>query len=175
MEKTYTKLLMAVMDGGENDWGTLVERIEEWDLDVFDIVGNVIDSLEDGKCPNINQIMFEVYRLHSEDIKEYIKDIAEDLEDLCEKVYFDEDKLSEYEVEIAVDGMASEYNNSYSFWDTKNMYELMRSYLDEVIEFLVEEEIVEVDGVCQDKGKDCDEIKASIKFLQAICKKEGIK
>ena len=175
MTKTEIKLLMAMTGAGENDIATFVELADKWDLDVFEIVD---DTTVEGKCPSINALLYEAYRVHLDDTLDTIADIAEDLEDTEDVIFFDRDKLESYVVEIDANGMASSYVSSYDFWDADDAYMLMNKYLDEVLTFLVTEDIVQVEDACKNlkeiynvQNTDCDEEKAAIEFLQRTYKK----
>lgn len=175
MERICTQLLSAVLNGSQSSWESLAEKIKEWNLSVFDVVEDANDLLDDGECPNVNQLMYEAYSLHAEDVKGYIKEVVDILKGSCDKVSFDEWYLRGHDVSIVVDIMTNEYNDTYNFWEAKNIHELMGTYSKEVIEFLVKEEVVEVEDICSNKGKNCDEIKASIKFLQSLYEEKGLK
>ena len=175
MNNTETQLIMAMTGAGENDIKKLIQVTEDWELDISSITKEVI--VED-KCPTINALFFEAYRLHANDILDSISDIAEDLEDTEDTIFFDKDKLDSYVVEIDANGVASGYVSSYDFWQTDDIHMLISESLDEVFEFLVTENIVMVDDPCENLKeiygvdiKECSEEAAAIELLKRTYQK----
>ncbi len=149
MENIYLDLLIAIAGGGSSDWGTLAERIEEWNIDVYEAADRAEEITSDRV--DVGALFYEVYEMHTYDVKEWLREIAEEFEDAT-GVIVDVDKIDGYEPQVYENYMCTSYDDPYEFWDASSEEELQSQYLDEVIEFLLEKEVVEVDEkeVCEE-------------------------
>jgi hypothetical protein len=130
------RILSVILGCGELDVNFLVKKIEEWDIEIYDIVEDIKTN-----CNNINanSIIYQVHNYHTIDVKAWISNLLEENE-----IEFDKDKLEEYEISIYTNFLDSGYDDKYQFWNVDNEDELQKN-LSEVIDFLIDENIVKIE------------------------------
>lgn len=144
--------LYEAFGGGSLDWGTLFDKMEKWNIDESDVIERGKELSPDG---DINSFFYAVFQQHEDDVKAWLKDMASDVD-----VYVDEGKIDDYELDYYIDHMASTYDDSYEFWDADDQDDMLK-YVDDIAEFLVENNIVDTDEVtekvCKDRRDNCEE------------------
>ena len=148
-------LLSYILECGSSDLDLLFRQCEDWDIDYTDAVDQVLDR---GEKLNFENLLVEVYYQHIENVKDTLKNILEEIEN--EYISFDYKKLDDYEVNIYFNYRDTSFNNKYSFWEAKDGWEAADVYLDELVEFLIDEGIAEV------RCEDCDEYEVLKKEIQ---------
>ena len=144
-------LLSAVIGGGQFDAATLVKVMSDWDIEPYDVVEDVKSYAE---SIDMQALFLSTYQIHVRDIKNGIKDLCRDIETEDDDVCFDESRLENYEVEIYPNYMCTTYDDPYQLWDYDDIEDIKEHMLDDLVNFLVEEEIVHVQDVCE---KICEE------------------
>ena len=143
-------LLSAMGQGGYNDWGTLIEKMKAWKIDSDDLVDYV--EINQGDL-NIHLLYDGLYYLHVDDIKNIIKEICEDISEDEKIVDCKENLLEQYEVEVYVNCLATTYDNSYELWIADNREDLLENYKEDLIDFLIDEEILVIDKEDEKEAK----------------------
>ena len=144
-------LLSAVIGGGSLDVGTLIKTMSEWDIEAEDVVEDVKSYTEN---IDITSLYLSTYQLHVRNIKDEIKELCKDLKIEDDNISFDEDNLDNYEVKIYVNYMCTTYDDPYELWDYNDIEDIKEHMSDDLVDFLVEEEIIEIGDVCE---KICEE------------------
>ena len=181
-------LLTTILGGGELDIRSLLDTMQRWNIDASDVVEDVKEYSDN---ININALYFSLYQIHVYDLKEQIKELCEDLEEKDSDIAFDEEALDNYEVEIYENFMCTSYDDPYEIWDYDDMDDIKAHKLDQLLDFLVDEDILEIEDICEkmceeefdpdDEDEeddynncldDCDEIDATKDYLKKLIKGE---
>ena len=176
-------LLNAIIGGGELDYKKLVKTMGEWNIDAEDVVEDV-KSYSDNV--DISALFLSTYTMHANELKEQIAELCEDLVNEDGDIKFDEEKLDNYEVQVYVNYSDTSYNKDNELFSCKDIDEMKKTYLDKLVDFLIDEEIVEVDNACrkvcigvpepedidendyEDCLDDCNEYGAAVEYLKNL-------
>jgi hypothetical protein len=127
-------ILSAILGCGDLDTEFLAKKVEYWELDINEIVEVLRDY--EGMPVDYNSLMYAMFREHTLDVKDYIEDLLHN-----NNISFDVEKLQYYEPQVYVNYMDSGYDDNYEFWEYNN--EELKCMLSDIVEFLINENIVE--------------------------------
>ena len=176
-------LLNAIIGGGILDFQKLVKIMDEWDIDAEDVVEDV-KSYSD--TIDIELLFISTYTMHANELKEQIAELCEDLVNEDGDIEFNEEKLNNYEIPVYVNYLDTRYDKNDELFSCKDTDEMKKMYLDKLVDFLVDEEIIEVDNACrkvcigvpepedideddyEDCLDDCNEYGAAVEYLKNL-------
>jgi len=143
-KETFLCLLSNLCGGGYADWEEWVRLMQEWSIDGSDVA----DRVKNNNVKNINGMYTALFEIHADDVQDIIvDDLLDELEN-SEYVVVDVDMVDAYKVDIAENYMATMYDDIYNFWEADNKTELTTNYKKDLIDFLIDEGIVELDAPC---------------------------
>jgi hypothetical protein len=152
LENAYADLLSAIADGGSSDWEFLVNTMDEWNIDAYEMAEVARDM---NKSIDFNGLAYALYYLHGEDVKDEIERILGIIDNNSVLIpydfWIDINKLREYNIEIYTNYSDTSYDERLYFWDepVESLFE-DESVLEEIAEFLLEEGIFEfTDEECE--------------------------
>ena len=176
-------LLNAIIGGGINDFKVLNKTINEWDMEPEEIVAYIKEFTDK---IDIGSLFLGTYTMHANELKEQIAELCEDLVDEDGDIKFNKEKLDDYEVQVYVNYSDTSYNKDNELFSCKDIDEMKKTYLDKLVDFLIDEEIVEVDNACrkvcigvpepedidendyEDCLDDCNEYGAAVEYLKNL-------
>ena len=139
-------LLNAIIGGGINDFKVLNKTINEWDMEPEEIVAYIKEFTDE---IDIGSLFLSTYKMHANELKEQITELCEDLVNEDSDIKFNEEKLDNYEAQVYVNFSDTSYNKYDELFSCKDIDEMKKKYLNKLVDFLVDEEIVEVNNACR--------------------------
>jgi len=121
------ELLHALIGGEKVDWNVFVDTAKRWNVNIDKIVA---EAKSDDDCCNfdITTLNYHLYRLHAEDVLEWIKELFPAKEEVLYEVVDIYPDYQDY----------TEYEGDYDFWYASSKEELVEKYKDEVMQWLKE-------------------------------------